>query len=179
MTRKLRFAIGITVLICLTLSAYLAYSHDVFYPHHRDDLRKEEMRLTVLFITAGFVILLGAIFYMVLRSEKQESQRTHESEQERLEEAANRAAQVSYATLLEGETAEAAIHAALAAYAKHLDVVWNPTTVLVDGDTIRCHIGGDVVVIKILHQMDKYEIEVHASRDEVTVVSVQAVVRDE
>ena len=102
MSRKLRFAIGLTTLICLMFSTYLANSHDAFYPHHREDLRKGEMRLTVVFITAGFVVLLGAIFYMVLRSEKRESQRTRESEQDRLAGAANEAAHVGRATLLEG-----------------------------------------------------------------------------
>ena len=102
MTKKLCLAIGLATLICLTLSAYLAYSHDAFYPHHREDLRKEEARLTVVFITAGFVILLGAIFYMVLRNEKRESERTHESEQDRLAGAANEAAHVGRTTLLDG-----------------------------------------------------------------------------
>ena len=62
MTRKLRFVIGLTTLICLTFLTYLAHSHDAFFPHHREDLRKEEARLTVVFITAGFVITLGAVF---------------------------------------------------------------------------------------------------------------------
>ena len=178
MTKKLYFAIGLAVLICLTFSAYLAYSHDAFYPHHRGDLRKEEARLTVVFITAGFVILLGTIFYMVLRNEKQESQRIHESEQDRLAGAANEAAHVGRATLLEGGTDEATIHAALAAYAKRSEVVWNSTSVLVVGNAIRCQIGGDVVVVRIFQQADTYKIEVKASRDEVTAGSVLEVVPD-
>ncbi len=179
MTQKLCFAIGLTTLICLTLSAYLAYSHDAFYPHHREDLRKEEARLTVVFITAGFVVLLGAIFYMVLRNEKRESQRTHESEQDRLAGAANEAAHVGRATLLEGGTAEATIHAALAAYAKRLEFVWNPASVQVVGNALRCQIGGDVIVVRIFHQADQYKIEVKASRDEVTAGAVLEVVRDD
>ena len=179
MTKKLCFAIGLAMLICLTLSAYWAHSHDAFYPHHRDDLRKEEARLTVLFITAGFVILLGAIFYMVLRNEKRESQRTHESEQDRLAGAANEAAHVGRTTLLEGGTAEATILATLAAYAKRLELVWNPDSVLVDGSTIRGQIGGDVVVVRIFNQANTDTIEVKASRDEVTVESVLEVVRDD
>ena len=178
MTKKLCFTIGLATLICLTLSAYLAHSHDAFYPHHREDLRKEEARLTVLFITAGFVILLGVIFYMVLRNESQESQQTRESEQDRLEGAANEAAHAGRATLLEGETAEATILAALAAYAKRLEFVWNPASVLVEGNTIRCQIGGDVVVVRIFRQADTDKIEVKASRDEVTAGSVLEVVRD-
>ena len=178
MTKKLRFVIGLTTLICLTLSPHLAYSHDAFYPHHRDDLRKDEMRLTVLFITAGFVIVLGAVFYMVLRNESRESQRTRESEQDRLEGAANEAAHVGRATLLEGGTAEATILAALAAYAKRLESVWNPASVLVVGNTIRCQIGGDVVVVRIFQQADTDKIEVKASRDEVTAGSVLDVVTD-
>ena len=179
MTRKLRFAIGLAMLICLTLSTYLAYSHDAFYPHHREDLRKEDMRLTVLFITTGFVTLLGAIFYMVLRNEKREGQRTRESEQDRLAGAANEAAHVGRATLLEGRTPEGAIHASLATYAKRLKFAWNPTSVLVEGNTIRCQVGGDVVVVRIFHQADRYKIEVKASRDEVTAASVLEVVHDE
>ena len=179
MTKKLCFAIGLAMLICLTLSAYWAHSHDAFYPHHRDDLRKEEARLTVLFITAGFVILLGAIFYMVLRNEKRESQRTHESEQDRLAGAANEAAHVGRTTLLEGGTAEATILATLAAYAKRLELVWNPDSVLVEGNTLRCQIGGDVVVVRICNQADTDKIEVKASRGEVTAGSVLEVVRDD
>ena len=178
MTQKLCFAIGLATLICLTLSAYLAYSHDAFYPHHRDDLRKDEARLTVVFITAGFVIVLGAVFYIILRGESQESQRTRESEQDRLAGAANEAAHVGRATLLEGGTAEATILAALAAYAERLEVGWNPASVLVVGNTIRCQIGGDVIVVRIFQQADTDKIEVKASRDEVTVGSVLEVVHD-
>lgn len=178
MTRNLRFVIGITTLLCLTFSAHLAYSHDAFYPHHREDLRKEEARLTVVFITAGFVIVLGAIFYMVLRNENRESQRTRESEQDRLEGAANEAAHVGRATLLEGGTPEATILATLAAYAKRLEFVWNPASILVVGNTIRCQIGGDVVVVRIFQQADKNKIEVKASRDNVTAGSVLDVVAD-
>ena len=179
MTKKLCFAIGLAMLISLTLSAYLAHSHDAFLPHHREDLRKEEARLTVVFITAGFVILLGTIFYMVLRNENRESQQTHESEQDRLAGAANEAAHVGRATLLEGETVEATILAALAAYAKRLEFVWNSDSVLVIGNAIRCQIGGDVVVVRIFRQADTDKIEVQASRDEVTAGSVLEVVRDD
>ena len=179
MTRKLCFAIGLATLICLTFSVYLAHSHDAFYPHHREDLRKEEARLTVVFITAGFVILLGAIFYMVLRNEKQESQQTHESEQDRLAGAANEAAHVGRTVLLEGGTAEATILAALAAYAKRLEFVWNPDSILVVGNAIRCQIGGDVVVVRIFNQANTDKIEVKASRDEVTTGSVLEVVHDQ
>ena len=179
MTKKLCFVVGLVTLLCLTLSPYLAHSHDAFYPHHREDLRKEEARLTVVFITAGFVILLGAIFYMVLRNEKRESQRTQESEQDRLAGAANEAAHVGRATLLEGGTAEATILAALAAYAKRLEFVWNPDSVLVVGNAIRCQIGGDVIVVRIFNQADTDRIEVKASRDEVTAGSVLEVVQDD
>ena len=179
MTKKLCFAVGMVMLICLTLSVYLAHSHDAFYPHHREDLRKEEARLTVVFITAGFVILLGAIFYMVLRNEKRESERTHESEHDRLAGAANEAAHVGRATLLEGATAEATILATLAAYAKRLEFVWNSDSVLVVGNAIRCQIGGDVVVVRLFNQADTDKIEVKASRDAVTAGSVLEVVQDD
>lgn len=178
MNRKLRFVIGLTTLICLTFSAYVAHSHDAFYPHHREDLRKGEKRLTVVFITAGFVIVLGAILYMVLRNEGRESQRTHESEHDRLEGAANEAAHVGRATFLDGGTPEATILATLAAYAKRLEFVWNPASVLVVGNTIRCQIGGDVVVVRIFQQADRSRIEVKASRDDVTAGSVLDVVAD-
>ena len=178
MTRKLHCVIGLTTLICLMISVHLAYSHDAFYPHHREDLRKDEMRLTVVFITAGFVIALGAIFYMVLRGETQESQRTRESEEDRLEGAANDAAHVGRATLLEGGTAEATILATLAAYAERLELVWNSDSVLVVGNAIRCQIGGDVVVVRIFQQADRNKIEVKASRDEVTAGFVLDVVAD-
>ena len=178
MTRKLRFVIGFATLLCLTFSTYLAYPHDAFYPHHREDLRKEEARLTVVFITAAFVIVLGTIFYMVLRNENRESQRTRESEQDRLEGAANEAAHVGRATLLEGATPEATILATLAAYAKRLEFVWNPASVLVVGNAIRCQIGGDVVVVRIFQQAGGDKIEVKASRDDVTVGSVLNVAVD-
>ena len=178
MIRKLRFVIGLTTLTCLTLSAYMAYSHDTFLPHHREDLRQEEARLTVLFVTAGFVVLLGAIFYMVLRNEKRQGDQTRESEHDRLEGAANEAAHVGRATLLEGGTTEATILAALAAYAERLEFVWNPDSVLVVGNAIRCQIGGDVVVVRIFQQADRNKIEVKASRDEVTAGSVLDAVAD-
>ncbi len=177
MTKKLCFIIGLTTLI-LTFSAYLAYAHDAFYPHHRDDFRKDEMRLTVVFVTAGFVIALGAIFYMVLRGEGQESQRTRESEQDRLVGAANEAAHVGRGTLLRGGTAEETIHAVLAAYAERSEIAWNPESVLVVGNAIRCQIGGDVVVVRIFHQAGTDRIEVKASRAEVTAGSVLEVVPD-
>ena len=178
MTRKLRFVIGFATLLCLTFSTYLAYPHDAFYPHHREDLRKEEARLTVVFITAAFVIVLGTIFYMVLRNENRESERTRESEQDRLEGAANEAAHVGRATLLEGATPEATILATLTAYAKRLEFVWNPASVLVVGNAIRCQIGGDVVVVRIFQQAGGDKIEVKASRDDVTVGSVLNVAVD-
>ncbi len=178
MIKKLCIVIGLTTLICLTFSAYFAHSHDAFYPHHRDDLRKDEARLTVVFVTAGFVIALGAIFYMVSRNESRESERTRESEQDRLGGAANEAAHVGRATLLEGAAPEATILAVLAAYAERLEVVWNPDSVLVVGNAIRCQIGGDVVVVRIFEQADNSRIEVKASRDNVTAGSVLEVVDD-
>ena len=178
MTRKVCIAVGLATLICLTCLPYLAYAHDAFFPHHRDDLRKDEMRLTVVFITAGFVIVLGAIFYVVLRGETEESQRTRESEEDRLEGAANEAAHVGRATILEGGTPEATIHAALAAYAERVEADWNPTSVLVEGNAIRCQIGGDVVVIRIFEQANTRKIEVKASRENVTTGSVLEAVAD-
>ena len=178
MTKKLRFVIGLTTLMCLTFLVCVAHSHDAFYPHHREDLRKSEMRLTVVFITAGFVLVLGAIFYVVLRNEGRESQRTHESEHDRLEGAANEAAHVGRATLLGGGTPEATILATLTAYAKRLEFVWNPASVLVVGNTIRCQVGGDVVVVRIFQQADRNKIEVKASRDGVTAGFVLDVVAD-
>ena len=115
---------------------------------------------------------------MVLRNEKQESQRTRESEHDRLEGAANEAAHVGRAILLEGGTAEATILAALTAYAKRLEFVWNPASVLVVGNAIRCQVGGDVVVVRIFQQADVDKIEVKASRDEVTAGSVLDVATD-
>ena len=178
MTRKLRFVIGLATLICLTFSAYLTHSHDTFLPHHREDLRQEEARLTVVFITAGFVVLLGVIFYMVLRNEKRQSEQTRESEHDRLAGAANEAAHIGRATLLEGGTTEATILATLAAYAERLEFVWNPDSVLVVGNAIRCQIGGDVVVVRVFRQADIDKIEVKASREEVTAGSVLDVVAD-
>ena len=178
MTRKVRVAIGLTTLICLICLPYLVDAHDAFFPHHRDDLRKDEMRLTVVFITVGFVIVLGAIFYVVLRGETEESQRTRESEEDRLEGAANEAAHVGRAKLLERGTPEATIHAALAAYAERIEADWNPTSVLVEGNAIRCQIGGDVVVIRIFEQADTKKIEVKASRENVTTGSILDAVVD-
>ena len=178
MTKKLCIAIGLATLICLTFFAHFAHAHDAFYPHHREDLRKDEMRLTVVFITAGFIIVLGAIFYVVLSGETEESRRTRESEEDRLEGAANEAAHVGRTTLLEGGTPESTIHAALAAYAERVEAVWNPTSVLVVGNAIRCQIGGDVVVVRIFQQADKNRIEVKASRDNITTGSVLDVAAD-
>ena len=80
---------------------------------------------------------------------------------------------------LRGETVEATILATLTAYAKRSEFVWNPTSVLVEGNTIRCQIGGDVVVVRIFHQAGTDKIEVKASRDEVTAASVLEGAREE
>lgn len=178
MTRKLLLAIGLMTLIGLTLLAHAAHSHEAVYPHHRDDLRKEEARLTVLLITAGFVLVLAGVFYIASRSEKRETQQARESEQGRLERAANEAARVGRTALLDQGTSEEAIRAALAAYAKVSGVAWNQNSVMVNGESIRCQIGGDVIVVRIFDQADQYGIEVNAARGETNAKSVLEMVRD-
>ena len=127
MTRKLRFVIGAyNADLFKPLSVHLAYSHDAFYPHHREDLRKDEMRLDCAIHYKPGLSLCWAQFFIWCYAMKAERVSGHMNRNRIvLSGAANEAAHVGRATLLEGGTAEATILAVLAAYAKRLEFVWN------------------------------------------------------
>ncbi|MCZ6676950.1 MAG: hypothetical protein O7E52_06845, partial [Candidatus Poribacteria bacterium] len=181
MTSKQLFARGLIILIGLTLLAHSAHSHEAFYPHHRDDLdsvrRRNELRVTVLILTVGFISVLGGVVYVALRKSREIDSAVSETEQARLERAASEAANAGRAVLVEQGTSAQAIRAALAAYAAGCGAVWNQSSVVVSGESIRCRIGSDVVVVNIRAQADRYEIEVNAACDEAKARSAAGITK--
>jgi hypothetical protein len=151
----------------LMLQATPVPAHDAFYPHHREDFdaitRRQEFRGTVLIITAGFISLLAGVLYMALRKSGEVDPHHHQTMQAHLENATNQAGVVAQTGLANGGTPAEAIGAALAAYAKASGVAWNPNPAIVTGNTIRCRIGKDIVIIKIFEQKGSYQIEVNAT----------------
>jgi hypothetical protein len=157
------------LLTFLVFQARPAHSHDASYPHHREDFeaitRRREMRIPVLIITAGFVAVLAGVFYTALRSGRDAEAGRHETESDRLERGVKTAARAARFALSERQPVEAAIRAALAAYAGIAGVIWRQQSLIVNGSSIRCKLGADVVVIRIFDRGDKYEIEACAAAD--------------
>ena len=137
------------------------FSHDAFYPHHREDFesmtRRRELRSTVILSTAVFLSVLGTIVYVALRKSK-DADDTDESDaktvQERLADVAHRAASAAeYVLNTEGNIAKAA-ETALTTYAEASGVTWQPRSY---GRSyaesvpyqIRCKIGSDIVTLSI------------------------------
>ena len=137
------------------------FAHDAFYPHHREDFenmtRRRELRGTVLLCTAVFLCVLGSVVYVALRKSK-ETDDTNESDtktvQERLEHAANKAANAAKRVLNVEENVSGAAEVALTTYAEASGVTWRQRP---DGKNrtesvpyqIRCKIGSDVVTLSI------------------------------
>jgi len=137
------------------------FAHDAFYPHHREDFesmtRRRELRGTVILSTTVFLCVLGAVVYIALRKIK-EADDIDESEartvQERLVDAANRAAHAAkYVLSREGNITKAA-ETALTTYAEASGVTWQSRSY---GRSraesapyqIRCKIGSDIVTLNI------------------------------
>lgn len=137
------------------------FAHDAFYPHHREDFesmtRRRELRGTVILSTTVFLCGLGAIVYIALRRIK-DADNIDESEaktvQERLVDAANRAANAAkYVLNTEGNIAKAA-ETALITYAEASGVTWQSRSYGQSRSEgipyqIRCKIGSDVVTLSI------------------------------
>ncbi|RKU22584.1 hypothetical protein C6500_03525 [Candidatus Poribacteria bacterium] len=137
------------------------FAHDAFYPHHREDFesmtRRRELRGTVILSTTVFLCVLGTIIYIALRKIK-DADDIDESEaqtvQERLVNAANRAAHAAkYVLNTEGNIAKAA-ETALTTYAETFGVMWqSPSYGRSRTESvpyqIRCKIGTDIVTLNI------------------------------
>ena len=137
------------------------FAHDAFYPHHREDFesmtRRRELRGTVIWSTTVFLCVLGTVVYIALRKIKDADdidERETKTVQERLADAANRAANAAkYVLNTEGDIAKAA-ETALTTYAEATGVTWQSRSY---GRSraesvpyqIRCKIGTDIVTLNI------------------------------
>ena len=147
------------------------FAHDAFYPHHREDFesmtRRRELRGTVILSTTIFLCVLGTIVYIALRRIK-DADDIDESEtrtvQERLADAANRAAHAAkYVLNTEGSIAKAA-ETALTTYAEASGVTWQSRSY---GRSraesvpyqIRCKIGADIVTLNINTEVVQLKVE--------------------
>ena len=136
-------------------------AHDAFYPHHREDFenmtRRRELRGTVILSTIAFVGVVGTIIYVALRkssTDDKTEQIEAQTVQERLEVAANNAAQAARHVLNINNNIEEAVVTALTTYAETSGVVWHPRSYgLTNTESIpyqiRCKIGNDVVTLSI------------------------------
>ena len=137
------------------------FSHDAFYPHHREDFesmtRRRELRGTVILSTAVFLCVLGTVVYVALRKSKRADdaeENDAKAVQERLTDAVNRAANAAWYVLNSGEDPAKAAKTALITYAEASGVTWQPRSY---GQSraesipyqIRCKIGSDVVTLSI------------------------------
>ena len=152
------------------------FAHDAFYPHHREDFesmtRRRELRGTVILSTTIFLCVLGTIVYIALRKIK-DADDIDESEaktvQERLVDAANRAAHAAkYVLNTEGNIAKAA-ETALTTYAEASGVTWQSRSY---GQSraesipyqIRCKIGADTVTLNINTEVVQLKVEHNFSK---------------
>jgi hypothetical protein len=152
------------------------FAHDAFYPHHREDFesmtRRRELRVTVILSTTVFLCVLGTIVYIALRKSKDVDDidgNDAKAIQERLAEAANRAARAAeYVLNAEGNVAKAA-ETALTTYAEASGVTWQPRSY---GRSyaesvpyqIRCKIGSDIVTLSINAEVIQLKTEHHFSK---------------
>ncbi len=159
-----RFLLLFAALLLLTGILYWSTpisAHDAFYPHHREDFenmtRRRELRRTVILSTIAFVGVVGAIIYVALRkssTDDKTEQMEAKTVQERLEHAANNAAQAAQHVLNTSNNVEEAVVTALTTYAEISGVVWRQRSY---GEIktksipyqIRCKIGNDVVTLSI------------------------------
>jgi hypothetical protein len=152
------------------------FAHDAFYPHHREDFesmtRRRELRVTVILSTTVFLCVLGTIVYIALRKSKDVDDidgNDAKAIQERLADAANRAARAAeYVLNAEGNVAKAA-ETALTTYAEASGVTWQPRSY---GRSyaesvpyqIRCKIGSDIVTLSINAEVIQLKTEHHFSK---------------
>ena len=150
-------------------------AHDAFYPHHREDFesmtRRRELRGTVILSTTVFLCVLGTVVYIALRKSK-DADDIDESDaktvQERLKDAANRAASAAkYVLNTEGNIAKAA-ETALTTYAEVSGVTWQQRSYRQNRAEsvpyqIRCKIGSDIVMLSINTEVIQLKAEHHFS----------------
>ena len=153
---------------CTPISA-----HDAFYPHHREDFenmaRRRELRTIVLLCTAAFLCVLTAIVYAALRNSRDDNDidnRDVQTVQERLTDAANRAANAALQELDANENIAEAATICLTTYAEASGVTWRPRRYADNREAsvpyqIRCKIGADVITFSI----DAEVIQLKAERD--------------
>ena len=151
------------LLLCVGILSWSTptFSHDAFYPHHREDFesmtRRRELRGTVILSTTVFLCVLGTVFYIALRRSKgtdDAEENDAKAVQERLMDAVNRAANAARYVLNSGEDPAKAAETALITYAEASGVTWQPRSYGQSRaesipDQIRCKIGADVVTLSI------------------------------
>ena len=152
------------------------FAHDAFYPHHREDFesmtRRRELRGTVILSTSVFLCVLGTVVYIALRKTKETDDTDTDDTrvvQERLEDAANRAANAAkYVLNSEGDVAKAA-ETALTTYAEISGVTWQPRSYGRNRAEsvpyqIRCKIGSDIVTLSINTEVIQLKAEHYFSK---------------
>jgi len=147
------------------------FAHDAFYPHHREDFesltRRRELRGTVIFSTTVFLCVLGTIVYIALRKIKDADdidERETKKVQERLVDAANRAAHAAKYVLNTEENIAKAAETALTTYAEVSGVTWQSRSYRRSHAEsvpyqIRCKIGTDIVTLNINTEVVKLKAE--------------------
>ena len=133
--------------------------------------RRRELRGTVILSTTVFLCVLGAIVYIALRKSK-DADDIDESDaktvQERLEDAANRAASAAEYVLNTEKNIAKAAETALTTYAEASGVTWQPRSYGRSRTEsvpyqIRCKIGSDVVTLSINTEVVQLKAEHHFS----------------
>ncbi len=142
-------------------------AHDEFYPHHQEDFesltRLRELQGTVLLITAAFLGILTILIYFGFQKSKKEPDEPDESVQTRLSTAATAAAKTAQQVRSANGTISEAIEAALATYAEASGIVWRTSTG-VKGNTVRCKIGSDIIMLSIHVDSDTEIVRLRAER---------------
>ena len=160
------------IFFCLLCAAAPLAAHDAFYPHHREDFdsltRRRELRGTVLLITSGFLGLLATLVYFGLRKSSTVDDEPAQTPPARLTASANEAARAAQRILNANGTVTEAMERALATYAQASGVVWK-TGSGVQGNTIRCKIGADVVTLNIDSQFVRLKAEQENASASVTL----------
>ena len=171
MLQKFLFSLLLSLSVGILYSGTPISAHDAFYPHHREDFenmaRRRELRTTVLLSTAAFLCVLGAVVYVALRRSIDDNDVDEvdvKTVQERLTDAANRAARAARQVLdTTGNITEAAT-ACFTIYAEAFGMTWQrssyeqprPESVPYQ---MRCKIGADVVTLSIGTQVVQLKVE--------------------
>lgn len=171
MFQKFLFFLILLLSVGILPSSTPISAHDAFYPHHREDFenmaRRRELRTTVLLSTVVFLCVLGAVVYVALRRSTDDTDVDDvdaKTVQERLRDAANRAARATQQVLdTTGDVAEAAT-ACFTTYAEAFGVTWRPPSYEQRRPEsvpyqMRCKIGTDVVTLSIDTQAVQLKVE--------------------